>query len=164
MTYRDPHSAATTDERAADGCPTRPSFSTRQTFAAVAIAAIIAAVGGAAIYAATSVGSHNVGAGMHGTGLGGRGGPGGSGPPASLHGEFVVSDRTGGHSTELTQTGIVTAVSDGSFTARSADGFTATYVIAPGTPAANSEPAVNDTVTIRGALENGAPTATDVTP
>lgn len=129
-----------------------------------AIAAIIAALGGAAIYAATNVGSHNVGAGMHGTGPFGRGGPGGNGPSAPLHGEFVVADGNGGHRNELTQTGIVMAVSHGSFTAKSVDGFTATYVIAPGTPAANSQPVVNDTVTIRGALENGVPTATDVTP
>jgi hypothetical protein len=97
---------------------------------------------------------------MHGPD--GRGGQGGPAPAAALHAQSVVPDSDGGYTTELTQTGVVTAVSDGSLTAKSADGFTETYVLTPGAPAANAQPALNDTVTVRGTLENGTATATAV--
>jgi hypothetical protein len=47
----------------------------------------------------------------------------------SLHGEFVVPDGAGGYTTELTQTGTLTAVSPTSITVRSEDGYSQTYVI-----------------------------------
>jgi hypothetical protein len=184
--------------------PPAKGWSSRQTWAAVGIAAVIAAFGGAAIYAATDGGNER-GPGMHGfgppgdgphfgaagpggPGAFGRGGPGGPdgpagpgpggpggpgrggmsgiagmGPAPALHGEFVVADRNGGYTTELVQTGVLTAVSDTSITAKSADGFTQTYVITPGSRGANVQVAVDDTVTVRGTKTNGAVTATAVT-
>src|SRR5258708_39143362 len=61
-------------------------------------------------------------------GAGGGGGPAAVGP-TSLHGEFVVPDGAGGYTTELTQTGSVTAISPTSITIRSEDGYSQTYVI-----------------------------------
>src|SRR4051812_6012390 len=85
----------------------------RETAGAVGVAAVIAAFGGAAIYAATEGSSHSFGA--HQAFGPGGGMPGGPGPAdvgaTSLHGEFVVSDGAGGYTTELTQTGTVTAIS-----------------------------------------------------
>jgi hypothetical protein len=185
--YQHPSSspAATQERRAATqerseplcGAPQpRGGRSLRQTLSAVGIAAVIAGFGGAAIYAATSGGSNNAGPGMHGPGPGGMGGHPGMGPPAPLHGEFVVPGGNVGYTTELTQTGTLTAVSDGSMTARSTDGFSQTYVIAPDGTAnsqlavndlavndlAVNDLAVNDTVTIRATLVNGTATVTTV--
>jgi hypothetical protein len=143
----------------------RRTWSTRQTLAAVGIAVVIAALGGAAIYGATSGGSNAMGPGMNGPGPGRWGGPGmgpggPDGPGAAVHGEFVVANGNGGYRTELTQTGVVTAVSAASITAKSADGFTQTYALDG--RAANAQPAVNDTVTIRATLDDGTATATVV--
>ena len=141
-------------------------WSGRQALAAVGVAAVIAAFGGAAIYAATSDGSNDVGRSWQGRGPGGSG-PGGPGrwslPAAALHGEFVMPDGNGAYTTVLTQSGVLTAVSDTSVTAKSADGFTQIYTIAPGSRAANTQLAVNDTVTIRANVTNNAATATTVT-
>jgi hypothetical protein len=53
-----------------------------------------------------------------------QGGPGGQSMLAnSLHGEYVVSDGNGGYTTELTQTGTVTAISSTALTAKSDDGY-----------------------------------------
>ncbi len=158
MTSEQQVSATTTPDHPTRVPQSRTRFSARQTLAAVGIAAVIAAFGAAAIYAATDVDSHNMG--THGPGPAGMRGPA---PAAALHGEFVVPDGHGGYTTELTQTGVVTAVSGGSVTAKSEDGFTQTYAIPPGTPAANSQPAPNDTVTIRATLQDGTATATAVT-
>src|SRR3954471_18181616 len=117
-----------------------PRWGWREGVSAVVVAAVIAALGGAAIYAATTGPSHQFGTGHQGAGppgamLGG-GGHGATGRPGlgdmgptSLHGEFVVADPAGGYSTELTQTGTVTAISPTSITVRSQDGFTQAYVI-----------------------------------
>jgi hypothetical protein len=110
-------------------------WSGRKTIAAVAIAVGITGAGGAAIYAATNNDSSDQGGGPGGMGgPGGGRGPGGQGGfgrgmEASLHGEFVVSDGSGGYLTELTQTGKVTAITSTSMTAASEDGFTQTYTI-----------------------------------
>jgi hypothetical protein len=115
-------------------------WSRGQTLAAVGVAAVIAAFGGAAIYCATSA-SNEMGPGMHGPGVHGPGrwdgppgvGDAGVGPDGPrggatpLHGEFVVADDNGGYTTVLIQTGVLTAASDASITAKSADGFTQTY-------------------------------------
>src|SRR5689334_230992 len=103
----------------------------RESAAAVAVAAAIAALGGAAVYAATEGSSHSFGGqhqafGQHGPS--GRPGQDDIGPP-SLHSEYVVADGNGGYRTELTQTGVVTAISPTSITVHSEDGFTQTYVI-----------------------------------
>jgi hypothetical protein len=143
-------------------------WSRGQTLAAVGVAAVIAAFGGAAIYAAAS-GSNEMGPGVHGAGrwdgppgLGDAGlGPDGPrGGAAPLHGEFVVAEDSGGYTTVLMQTGVLTAASDTSITAKSADGFTQTYAL--GRPAANLQLAVNDMVTVHATLANGIATTTVV--
>lgn len=144
----------------------------RETAVAVGVAAVIAGLGGAAIYAATEGNSHSM-AGAHqpfggppGAQHGQMGGPGGpmSGPgtlgPAPLHGEFVVADGTGGYTTELTQTGTVTAISAGSITVRSEDGFSQTYVVPQ---AADGAPfAVDDQVTVRATRTGQTATVTSI--
>ena len=110
----------------------------------MAVAAVIAALGGAAIYAATESSSHSFGGphqafgpggGMPGgpVGPGQHGGMGGPGPDAvdatSLHGEFVVRDGAGSYTTVVTQTGAITAISPTAVTVRSEDGFSQTYGI-----------------------------------
>ena len=154
------------DEPVRGGPQPHRGWSGRQLLAAVGVAAAVATVGGAAIYAATTGGSNDLGHGWHGPSPGGPG-PGGPGrwsaPAAALHGEFVAPDGNGAYTTVLTQTGVLTAVSDTSITAKSADGFTQIYTIAPGSRAANTALAVNDTVTIRANVANNAATATTVT-
>jgi hypothetical protein len=155
----------------------------RESLAAVAVAGVIAALGGAAIYAATDDGSHAFGAhhqpfGPGGPG-GGAGGPGGPGipdgqhpvmaaaPPAdtgtpSLHGEFVVPDGGGGYTTVTTQTGTVTAVSPTSISVRSEDGFSQTYVI-PATAGNAGVPfSVNDQVVVRATRNGQTETVTNI--
>ncbi len=144
----------------------RRGWSRAQTLAALGVAAVIAVLGGAAIYAATSAGGNEMGPGMHGSGPGGPGPHGTNSRDAdesagALHGEFVVRDDAGGYKTVLTQTGVLTATSDTSITAKSADGFTQTYAIAPGNRP-NRQLAVNDTVTVHGTLANGTATATSI--
>ena len=100
---------------------------------------------------------------------GGFGGPGGgtgapSGMTDALHGEFVVSDGRGGYNTELTQIGTVTDMSNTAITARSADGFTATYVITTETKQSKQAIHPGDTASIRGVERNGTQTATVISP
>jgi hypothetical protein len=115
-----------------------PRWSGGRTAAAVGIAVVIAAGGGAAIWAATSNDSGNA----RGPG-GGQGGPGfgpGFAPPDgagfdrggglgaitdALHGEFVIADG----STDLLQTGKVTAISATSIDLTSTDGYAKKYTI-----------------------------------
>ncbi|HTI73756.1 MAG TPA: hypothetical protein VL634_02105 [Mycobacterium sp.] len=147
----------------------------RESAAAVAVAAVIAALGGAAIYAAAAGSSHSFGAPHQAFGPGGGppGGPGGQhgaigGPgPAdvgatSLHGEFVVPDGPGRYTTVLTQTGTVTAISPSSLTVRSEDGFSQAYVI-PST-AGNAGPpfAVDDHVVVRATRNGQIATVTNI--
>lgn len=75
-----------------------------------------------------------------GYGQGAPGGPGrdGHGPrggfPGAVHGTFVVPNQDGtGYQTVQMQHGVVTAVSATSISVKSADGFTATYVVDSGT-------------------------------
>ncbi|BBY64262.1 hypothetical protein [Mycolicibacterium helvum] len=149
------------------GTPTeRPkTWSTRTTVAAVGIAAALAAVGGVVVYAATggSEGQGNAG------GPPGWGGPGGPGSPGgfqrTLHGQNVVSDDEGGFSTELTQTGDVTAASDTSVTVRSQDGFSQTYVINTDTRKPPQPLQTGEQVSVRATQQGGgAATATAVMP
>jgi hypothetical protein len=177
----------TTDRIGADeqewGAPTPgPSrWGLRESLAAVAVAAVIAALGGAAIYAATDDGSRAFGAHHQPFGPGGAaGGPGGPGipggqhapmaaapPPAdpgtpSLHGEFVVPDGGGGYTTVTTQTGTVTAISPTSISVRSVDGFSQTYVI-PGTAGNAGVPfSVNEQVVVRATRNGQTETVTNI--
>lgn len=140
-----------------------PKWTSRNTLAAVGIAAVIAAFGGAAIYAAT--GGHSNAMGPGGFGPGPRGHDAqlsAMGPADALHGEFVVA-QNGGYTTELVQIGVVTAVSETSITAKSEDGFTQTYTLSPNGRSANNDLAVDDTVTVRATKTGGAVTATMVT-
>ena len=85
------------------------------------------------------LGGDRDGDGDHGPGGYGQGGPGrgGHGPgglPGAVHGTFVVPDQDGtGYQTVQMQHGTVTAVSTTSISVKSADGFTATYVVDAGT-------------------------------
>jgi hypothetical protein len=119
---------------------------------AVAIAVVVAGGGGAAIAAAS--GSDSSSSSTQG-GPGGQlqGGSGGRSTPASaLHGEYVVSDGNGGYTTELTQTGTVTAISSTSLTAKSDDGYTKTYTVDSSTAVGNNANigsiATGDTVSV----------------
>jgi hypothetical protein len=168
-----------TDQIAADhqvwGEPQARSWGLRETAAAVAVAALIAALGGAAIYAATEDNSRSFGSHQpFGPGGGMPGGPGGqrgtvSRPgqaavePPSLHGEFVVADVTGSYTTELTQTGTVTAISPTSITVRSEDGFSQTYVI-PNAAAGNAGApfAVDDQVVVHATRSGQTATVTTI--
>jgi hypothetical protein len=70
-------------------------------------------------------GWHAFGGGFPGAGFGiGIGGAGGV-----VHGQLTVPKSGGGYQTEDLQRGTVTAVTSGSISVRSADGFTATYVV-----------------------------------
>ena len=139
----------------------------RESAAAVAVAAVIAGNGGAAIYAATEGSSHQFGpshqvsgppGGMQGAGgqrdAIGRPPQGGEVTPPSLHGEFVVADGHGGYRTELTQTGVVTAISPTSITVRSEDGFSQTYVVPNTVGNAGAPFTVDDHVAVH-ATRNG---------
>ncbi|WP_199254440.1 hypothetical protein [Mycolicibacterium mengxianglii] len=151
--------------------PEPAHWSMNKTVAAVGIAVVLAGAGAAVIYAAAGSTDH-AGSGFGGPpggpgGFGGPGGPpggpGGFGPadaPAALHGEFVVPDGRGGYATELTQTGIVTDISDTSVTARSEDGFTQTYVITTDTRQGRTRVEAGDTATIRAVTADGTKTAT----
>jgi hypothetical protein len=138
--------------------PSPRRWGVRETAVAVGVAAVIAGLGGAAIYAATEGNSHSMGGGAHQPFGGGPGGPGGqhsgqmgaSGPePISLHGEFVVPDGSGGYTTELTQTGTVTAISPSAISVRSEDGFSQTYAIPQAASNAQAPVAIDDQVTVR---------------
>jgi hypothetical protein len=90
------------------------------------------------------------------------GGPAAEGS-TSLHGEFVVPDGAGGYTTELTQTGAVTAISPTSITVRSEDGYSQTYVI-PST-AGNAGPppfAVDARVIVRATRTGQTATVTNI--
>lgn len=161
--------------------PTPPRWGWRETAAAVAVAAVIAALGGAAVYAATAGNSHSFGGphqafGPDGGMPGGggipdgpgsqRGAIGGPGPAAvdatSLHGEFVEPDGAGRYTTVLTQTGTVSAISPTSITVRSEDGYTQTYVIPSTAGNAGAPFAVDDQVVVRATRNGQTATVTNI--
>lgn len=144
------------------GAPTDhpPTWSTRTTLAAVGIAAALAAVGGVVVYASTGAG-HDGGPGHQG-GPPGWGGPGGS--ERTVHGANVVSDGEGGFTTELTQTGDITAATATSITVRSADGFSQTYLLDTDTRKPAQGLNNGDQVSVRATQRGGAATATAVLP
>lgn len=103
----------------------------RGTLAATVVAVAVAGVGGAAAYAAS--GSSEPG--MHFAGPPGGPPPHTANRPAAtwaepvLHGESVRSDGHGGYTTELTQTGTITAMAAERLTIRSSDGYQRDYVV-----------------------------------
>ncbi len=133
---------------------------------------VVLASTGAAVISAADGGGSSAGPGFGGPP--GFAGPGFGGPPGggrgtgeanlptALHGQFVVSDGHGGFSTELTQTGTITDISDSAVTARSDDGFTQTYVISTETRQARDGVHAGDTATIRAVTQNGTNTATAI--
>lgn len=135
----------------------------RESAAAVAVAAVIAAIGGAAIYAATAGSSHSFGAPHQAFAPGGGGGPRDQHgalakptdmEPPSLHGEFVEPEGPGTYTTVVTQTGTVTAISPTSISVHSEDGFDQTYAIPSTAGNAGAPFTVNDQVVVR-ATRNG---------
>lgn len=139
-----------------------PRWTLRQTAAAVAVAAVIAGVGGAAVYAATDAGAaqltgnggHQPFGGFGGPNFGGPGpGPGFGGPGGGpLHTESVAAEPGGGYTTRITQDGTVTAVAADSVTVRSDDGYTVTYAL----PSDAAEPTTGENVTVEGSRNGGA--------
>ncbi|WP_245839785.1 hypothetical protein [Mycobacterium aquaticum] len=127
----------------------------RRTVAAIGVAAAIAGLGGAAVYAATD---------SPGMSDGGPPGHHGDGPPpwaqpgrdnadaATVHSESVRRDGHGGYTTELTQVGVITALTANSVTVASTDGFSQLYAL-PST--LKPTWAVNDRVLVR-ATRSGA--------
>ncbi len=147
----------------------------RETAAAIAVAAVIAALGGAAIYAATAGDSHSFGAPHQAFAPDGRlpggprsqhGPPAGPGPdalgPPSLHGESVVPDGAAGYTTVVTQTGAVTAISPTSVSVHSEDGFSQTYVIPPTAGNAGAPFTVGDQVVVRATRSGPTVTVTNI--
>ncbi|MFF5991045.1 hypothetical protein [Prauserella flavalba] len=131
----------------------RPRWTARRTAVAVAIAAGIAVAGGAVVYAGTSgEPSQNVR----------MGGPAGAMPGLfdALHGDFVVSDGTGGYETQRMQTGEVAAIDDDSLTVESDDGYTQTYELGAG---AGDTAERGDTVTVLATVSGDTATATSIT-
>jgi hypothetical protein len=116
--------------------------------ALVAVAVASAGVT-AGIMAATDGSNSSTGtAAAGGPGGGGQfGGRGGAGAANSLHGTAVVSDGNGGYTTQLTQTGTVSAVSAGSITVKSADGYSKTYVVGSSTTVDNGNDQIADVAT-----------------
>jgi hypothetical protein len=100
---------------------------------------------------------------------GGRGAAaGGAGTSAALHSESVLSDGNGGYTTQLTQTGTVSAVSSSSITVNSTDGFSQTYALSSATAVDNgadqiSEVATGHTVQIIATSADSKATATAIT-
>ena len=80
----------------------------------------------------------------------------------SLHGEFVMPDGAGRYTTELTQTGTVTAISATSITVRSEDGFRQTYVIPSTVGNAGPPFAVDDRVVVRATRNGQTATITNI--
>lgn len=146
----------------------QPTSRIRQTAIVLAVAAAIAGVGGAAVYAATDHQSTD----RHGAWR-----PPGPPPGAptgntanqnaglaekSLHGEFVTSNPAGGFQTVIVQTGTITAVTAQSITARSADGFTQSYVIPPSAGQGAPPFTVDQSVTVRATRDGQVATVTNI--
>lgn len=170
------HSVRIANSVTVDAMTEQRPWGKRVTLAAVGVAALIGGLGGGAVYAATDGGGRGGGFGP-GFGPGDFGPPPGGGPfagqiragsghgsvdPATVHGEFVVPDGHGGFQTDIVQVGTVTAVSPTSITARSDDGYTATYVIPP-TAAGSAVPfGVNAKVSIRATRTGATQTVTTI--
>jgi hypothetical protein len=100
-----------------------------------------------------------IGGGLGFAGIGGFGGV--------LHGQFTVPKASGGYQTEDVQRGTVTAVSSSSITVKSADGYSATYVVTS-TTEVNAQAAgigavkVGDTVSLTATVSQGTATAASI--
>ncbi|MET8994607.1 hypothetical protein [Amycolatopsis sp. NPDC004169] len=162
-----------------DPAPAAPKkgWSGKKTAIAAGIAVVIAAGGGAAIWAGTSS-ADNAAQGPGGFGgLGGPGGPGGGqfrgqGPGGfgggmaalrdALHGDFVVSDGSGGYTTERLQTGDVTELSATSVTLTSKDGYKQTYTLDASTQKTGDVKTGDTNVTVVAKVAGQTATATSL--
>lgn len=93
-------------------------------------------------------------------------GPGGFG--GALHGEYTTNKPGGGYQTIDIQQGQVTAVSTGSITVKSDDGFTKSYTVTASTLVDAQRDGigsvkVGDDVSVRATVGDGTATATDIT-
>ncbi|SFW57877.1 hypothetical protein [Amycolatopsis australiensis] len=158
-----------------DPAPAAPKkgWSGKKTAIAAGIAVVIAAGGGAAIWAGTSSADNSAQ-----QGPGGFGGPGGGqfrgqGVPGggfggmaalreALHGDFVVSDSSGGYTTERLQTGDVTELSATSVTLTSKDGYKQTYTLDASTQKTGEVKQGDTNVTVVAKLEGQTATATSL--
>jgi hypothetical protein len=131
--------------------PGRKKTSPKVAIAGALIAVAIASGGiTAGIMAATGRGNGNSVTGAPGgAGFGGgrAGGFGGGSTAVALHGTAVVSDGNGGYSTELTQTGTVSAVSSSAITVKSEDGYSKTYAITSSTSVDNGSDKIGSVAT-----------------
>lgn len=97
----------------------------------------------------------------------GRFGVLGLGPAGVLHGQLTVPKAGGGYQTLDVQDGTVTAVSTGSLTVKSADGFTATYTVTSKTVVDAQAAGIGsvrkgDTVFVAATATGATPTAASV--
>ncbi|MET8854542.1 hypothetical protein [Amycolatopsis sp. NPDC004625] len=153
----------------------RKGWSGKKTAIAAGIAVVIAAGGGAAIWAGTSSADNTA------QGPGGFGGPGGGpgggqfrgqGVPGggfgggmaalreALHGDFVVSNGSGGYTTERLQTGDVTELSATSVTLTSKDGYKQTYTLNGSTQKTGDVKQGDTNVTVVAKVDGQTATAT----
>jgi len=91
----------------------------------------------------------------------------GIGAGGVVHGQLTVPKSGGGYQTEDVQQGTVTAVSSGSITVKSADGFTATYVVSSNTlvdakAAGIGSVKKGDTVSVTATVSGSTATAVNV--
>ncbi|KDO12384.1 hypothetical protein DV26_04835 [Amycolatopsis mediterranei] len=164
-----------------DPAPAAPKkgWSGKKTAIAAGIAVVIAAGGGAAIWAGTSSAGNTAQGPAGFNGPGGPGGPGGGqfrgqGLPAggfgggmaalrdALHGDFVVSNGSGGYTTERLQTGDVTELSATSVTLTSKDGYKQTYTLDASTQKTGDVKTGDTNVTVVAKLEGQTATATSL--
>lgn len=144
-------------------------WSTRRIIISAAVAVVIVAGGTAAVMAATNGSTTSGGnGGFPGGGFpgGGRFG-GGAALAGALHGDFVVSNGSGGYTTERLQTGTVSSVSAGSLTVKSTDGYTQTYVVDSSTSVDQGADSISkvvggNTVTVVAKLAGSTATAATV--
>ena len=153
----------------------RKGWSGKKTAIAAGIAVVIAAGGGAAIWAGTSSADNSAQQGPGG--FGGPGGgqfPRGQGMPGggfgggmaalreALHGDFVVSNGSGGYTTERLQTGDVTELSATSVTLTSKDGYKQTYAIDSSTQKTGDVKQGDTNVTVVAKVDGQTATATSL--
>ncbi|MEU8631464.1 hypothetical protein AB0C38_04790 [Amycolatopsis sp. NPDC048633] len=152
----------------------KKGWSGKKTAIAAGIAVVIAAGGGAAIWAGTSSADNSAQQGPGGFGgpgggqFRGQGGPGGNfggGMTAlreALHGDFVVSNGSGGYTTERLQTGDVTELSATSVTLTSKDGYKQTYTLDGSTQKTGDVKQGDTNVTVVAKVDGQTATATSL--
>lgn len=159
---------------APDGRP--PSrWKTWQKVTAGSVLAAVIGIGGVAAVSAANASSDS-GTAQAAAGQVGLGGPGSGGGDGSgggmrggmagaqqlfnaLHGDFVVATDSGTQTMRL-QTGEITALSDGSLTVQSADGYTSSFTVGSGVDVSGF--AQGDTVRVIGTVSGDTATATSV--